>query len=542
MARRAGYFISVCGRPAKSYYLGEVMAQRGKNNRLDYLMEEMGIRANALAAASGADHSLITKWRRGERSLTRRSEFLPAVAKALLQLDENHLLENLLAPYRQKGESAEEALCIFLTSADQPGLVPRTAPEPRRVSGEYTVEHRVFLGEQGFRKATLAMLDYLSLLPPEREIMAVCHGSYSWVVKNLSYTMMLIGRLQSAFSRGTTLTMINRKGYTMADTAAFAAPWLVAHMRGLIRSRYYEGDMPEGERIIASIADYWSLRARQDPEVEDELFVAMYTDPLDIRQDMQTCQAYYARSKPVSQYGFLRQPQGSEENPKLWHDDALPLWTEGPAPDGSFHAIQRVPGFGIFTQEEFAAISGGDAPALPSFLFARKPAFGDIPGGFAPGPHRIILCREDVRAGLAGHRRQHEVMSEVLHRRAFVPSGMLAAQLRRLLAAMAAREDFEVALVPRVAFARLQLEMTCWQNSATVGMLQDQSNSVLTDDKATSGSLHAAVDYIWGKLLSGWTRRSTVRSQLNKWLAGKELGTGESDSAIVRGWHYLPKE
>jgi hypothetical protein len=119
---------------------------------------------------------------------------------------------------------------------------------------------------------------------------------------------------------------------------------------------------------------------------------------------------------------------------------------------------------------------------------------------------------------------------------------MLAGQLRRLLAAMEQREDFRVALVPRVAFGKIHMEMVCWQNSVSVAWLQDMENSVFADDAPTSGSFHGFLGYVWDKLLAGWKRPTAVSRQLRKRLDGKELDKQDEDSAIVKNWDVMPGE
>lgn len=511
------------------------MANEKKSNRLDYVMDLVGVRANALARMSDADHSLITKWRRGERRLTYTSKNLHEISVALLEIDKDGELMALIEPYKQGDEAPAETLRQYLIGKDLPALPPRTAPAERMTSGEYTVQHRVYLGQKGLRSATIAMLDYIMALPPGRDIVGVFHGNYNWVVKNMSYVSMLIERLRSAFSRGATLTVINRKGYALTDVAAFAGPWMAAHLQGFIRSRYYEGEMPEGERIVASIRDYWSLRAHEDREVEDGLFAAMFTDPLDIRQDVCTCDEYYAKSKPLSQYNFFKAPGGTAEDEKLWSDmDTLPRWEGGITPDGSFFTIQRTPCLGILSLDELKQLTGAVELPFPNYLFSRG-------GELSPGPHKLILCLEDVRKSLTRASTPSGVLGDLMHKPVSMPKEMSVTLMKRVLTLMEDRHDFEVAIIPRVAFKKIQQEMICWQDSVTVGWLQDHSQSVFANDEVVSGSLYGSVEYLWDRLLSGWKRQGNIRRQIRKWLAGKELDVKLEDSAIVRGWDVYPK-
>lgn len=507
-------------------------------SRLAQVMALLGVSAQRLSAACGISNSLISRWQKGARPLSAKSKALAPLAKALLALDAEGKLDEELASWRTSGESQQQALMAYLTGEDLPALPARAAPPALQRSGAYVIQQQVLLGEKGFRRATLLMLDYVMTLPPGRQVVVCAHNGFDLWLKNVPFALQFLQKLNTATKRGTTFLLVNRRGFGMENSAHFARFWLVAHLRGIIRSRYYKGEAP-AEYFVASIRDYWSGHAETDDTAEDGLITTLYTDPRSIRRDEAHCDAQIARSAPASQYGFLRKPQGDKENARGWQKGPLPHWQQenAPAPAGNFSAICRVPCFGVMTRDEFEQVAGDDTARmlgkLPDYLFSDT-------GQFAPGPHRVILCREDVQEALATARRQSEPLSEVLHRRAFVPRDMLAAQVKRLLTAMERRADFELALVPRSAFAKLELEIVCWQNSASVGWLQDMSESVFANDAITSGSFAAAVNHSWDKLQKGWKRKLNVGRTLRKWLAGKELDTVFEDSKIVENWDVMP--
>ncbi|MDL2294664.1 hypothetical protein LJC60_08580 [Ruminococcaceae bacterium OttesenSCG-928-D13] len=512
------------------------MALATRPTRLAHAMEQLGTNASVLARYSGADHSLISKWQRGSRPLSARSKQLAPVARALLELDSEDALAETLAPYQQQGESGEEAMRAYLTGTDLPALPPRVEAPKRRTSGEYTVQYRVYLGRRGLRRGLLAMVDYLMTLPPQREMTMLVQGRYDWVMRDTEFAMALADKLERAFERGLQLQVVNRVGYSIAEAPALSGAWMRAHLNGHVRSRYYDGEPPKDVRFAAVIHGYCSLCVRVDLDVEDGLYGSMHTDPQETRKTQALCQAYLDDSRPTTQYDFFSHPEGTGQGAKLWTSGPLPTWGKNDAlPDGSFYALCRVPVFGVMTRAEFAQVAGAERPELPEYLFSAQ-------GDFAPGPHRLILCREDVRDGLAKQRRQHEALSKLLHRRAFVTREQLTAQLRRILGAMDERDDFAVALVPRVAFESLQLGLVCWRNSASVGWLSSGAQSVFANDRPTSGAIYGYVGHVWDRLLAGWKRQDKVRRQLRKWLAGKELDKTVDDSAIVRGWSILPKE
>ncbi|MGI6153717.1 MAG: hypothetical protein ACOYJB_07795 [Christensenellaceae bacterium] len=513
------------------------MKNNQHKNRFAIAMDVLGVSAEDLSRACGVDSSLITKWRRGDRKLTGRSKTLRDAAGGMVKLDKRNALKEYYEPYRQKRGKRADAMLAYLLDIELSGLSPQVAPPKRQVKGHYVAQYRVYLGEREFRRATLEMMDYLLTLPPGREVVILCHGRYDLMTKNLPFVFQFIMKLRKALKRNARLLLINRKGYSVVDTAAFTGTWLTAHLKGYIRSRYYEGALPADLRYAASIRGYWAARVEEDPEVEDSLYTEMNTDPRYIRVVEQMCDEYIAKSKPASQYQFLENPNGDDDNEKLWSAGPLPKWGESKsAPGGNYNTICRVPGFGIMTQNEFTEVLSGDKPPdMPAYLFSES-------SEFAPGPHKIILCREDVREGLQKERRMHESLSALLHRRAFVTRDMLAKQLERIIDAMNARDDFEVALMPKTAFQKLQTEMICFDGSVSAAWLMDMGESVFADDEATSGSFHGSVDYTWGRLMAGWKRKRTVLSQLKKWLNGKELDKEDEDSAVVKNWDVLPKE
>ena len=518
--------------------MGEAKPGGGSGlTRLSQVMTATGVSARQLAKASGLTNSIISRWQKGARPLTTRSGSVAVLADTLLALDQKGQLSLLLAPYRTSGESAQDALVQFLTTDDLPAMPPRAMPPQIQYSGNYITEQQVLLGARGFRKGVLFMLDYVMELPPGRQIIVCAHNGFDLFLHNVPFALLFLKRLSKAIERGTSFTLISRRGYGMENDAHFARFWLVAHLKGIMRSRYYEGEPPE-EYFVGLIPGYWSGEAETDPTAEDSLVSVMSTDPRHIRRATAHCDAFLDRSTSASQYEFLKQPTGSLEDVQKWKPGPLPKWNEpdAMAPQGSFSAICRVPSIGIMTKAEFAAALGQDQPpVMPDYLFRTQSAF-------EPGKHQIVLCRDDVQEGLVRQRTQNEPLSALLHRRAFISRDTLAAMLERLLEAMKSNDQFEVALLPRSAFAKLELELVCWQDSASVGWLQDGRQSVFANDPITSGSFHAAIGHIWGRLHKGWKRQPLVRRTLRKWLAGQELDPPAPDSVTVQNWHVLPKE
>lgn len=511
------------------------MNASGKNLQLDTVMETLGLNASTLSKVSNVDSSIINKWRRGSRKITNRSVALIAVAEALIELDTQQLLKKYYAPHQSEDIDITGALINYLLGEDLPSVVSNVTIDDIPKSGTYTLQYTVYLGKKGYRKAALAMLDYALLLPPGQTITVLCRGRYDWIVDSMSFVLQFINKLPKVFARGTRLVVIARKDLKMTDVRIFAIPWIIAHLRGHIRSTYYEGELNDDLRFVASIPGYWGAKATEEPTVEDSLYLRICTDPYETQKDAAICDAFIKMSEPSSQYSFFSNPEGDQENIKLWNPGSLPVLAQDHCPDGSFNVFCKVPGLGLLTKDEVLEISGEeDISFIPDFLFCTEGAYTNL-------SHKIILCKEDIKEGLSNPSRKHEVLSLIMGREVHIKKEHLRKQIERILAEMSSNKNFQIALMPRIAFNKLKVEMICWTNSVTVAWLQDSSESVLIVDK-NSFSYNDAIEYVWEKSLAGWKRQTTVSKTLRDWLSGKGLTDPEKSSAIVQNWTIMGKE
>lgn len=495
-------------------------------NRLDYFMSTMHIPASAIAEATGINHSLITKWRRGERKLHMRSKGIHDLAGYIASKDFDGTVRETLARHGFTDETGtlEHNLALYLCGSAQ--VRTQRASEESLMSGEFTITHRVYLGESGLRSAMLNILDYMNTLPPNQEIIAVCDDNYDWIVGDKAFVMILIMRLRQAFVRGVTITVINRKRFDLDKIVLFSGPWLVAHMRGYIRSLYYEDKRgPSGVKVLASTKGYWGLTMREDEEVEDHRYVVTCTDRFSVQEVNRACETYRDRAYALFQYSFLTMPSEMDEG-----------MASERLTDSALYMIQRTPSFGIMTCEEFLG-AGASAQALERlrFLFLTPE---QLPGD---KPIRLILCKEDVADLLKKeHKPNAALICSVGNRASFIREEIIA-QLERIHGWMEDYPNFEVALIPRIAFDRIGMEMHSFENGPTVAWLSDASQSTCTKDPLLSGALFGFAGEVWDHLLKGWKARNSVMQQLGRLLRGKGLNRERTDTRAIRSWDVLPR-
>ena len=260
-------------------------------SKLNRIMTLLGVSANRLAPLCGVSGSLISRWQKGSRPLTKRSKALVPLAEALLSLDKEGCLDEILRPWQTDGESKEEALCRYMTEEDLPAMPPQAQPAPMQRSGSYVVQQQVLLGEKGFHKATLLLLDYVLRLPPGQQIIVCVHGGYNLWHTNLPFALQVLFKLNHAVKRGVTFMLINRRDEDLAASPYFSIFWLTAHLKGIIRSHYYEGEAPP-EYFVGVIPGYWSGIAEMDKTAEDGVISTLHTDPRSVRKAEIHCNTY----------------------------------------------------------------------------------------------------------------------------------------------------------------------------------------------------------------------------------------------------------
>ena len=498
-----------------------------EKTRLDTAMKAIQISAVALAGEAGISASLISRCQKGLRPLTAKSSAAQQLAAALARLDTGGALDDLLAPWCVGDTDKRDALLLFLAGQPMPGLPAQAAATPVPRSGEYSGTFRVLLGNRGFRKAALVILVYMLELPPGQSLTVCAYAGYGLWHGSLPFAAQFLYKLAAVAKRGARLTLVSRDAEGLSGSPELSVYWLVVQLKGILRSYTYNGPAP-GEYFAAVIPGHLGGTAEADDTAEDGLITTLYTDPRGIRRHEELCAEYVRQSAPAGQFGFFRHPTGNSEHGQVWQAGTL-------LGSGGFSHICQVPGFGITTQKEWRELCGKEPPPpLPEWLFSAD-------GVFENAPHRLALCREEVQAGLAQNRRLHGPISDILGRKVYLPRKMLAAQLGRILDAMGQNPQFEVALVPRSVFQKLELELVHWPGGAAVGWLQNGSESLIATDAPTCTAYANAAGQIWGKLQKGWKRPKTVKATLRRWLAGEGLDEASTDSKMVENWELLPK-
>ena len=494
--------------------------------RLDYLMSRLDLSSTAMAGALDINHSLITKWRRGERPLSLRSSRLSDVARFLIAADRDGIITRLFAPYvdSDKASALVSPLMEWLCNEQEvsmPGVDIR--PQHPHLS-EYALSYRAFLGKRGLRDAFLTLLDIVASLPTSQQIMISCLDRYDFLTNDPDFLRLLIPRLQEVFKNGTTLSVICRNNPLPTAMGIFPGLWFTAHLRGFVRSLYHDEAPPlaTSEKLLAAVRGHCSLYMYDDFESADGAYLTLHADPVYVRHVCGIYENQRLLAKPLFLYNFLSSPMSLLTDLEQERVDSAALFM-----------IQQTPGFCFTEPEELFEISRRQRDPTPS-------AFNTLlcPQHIENTSIKLVLCHEEIVAALKKGRQQHSGLSCILGRRGFLSQNTMQAQLRRIVKLLKSNDSFEVALLPRVAFEKIGLELHALDGVLTIAWLSDASQSAATTDAAMSSTLYRFGEFVWSNLLLGWKRKLDVIRQLNKWIKYEDL-TDPPISRAVQNWNLF---
>lgn len=445
------------------------------------------------------------------------------LASALVSLDMKNDLEPLLEPYRADASDKVHAMWLYLVDSNLPRLRGEDEQDSRSSVDEYLSQQYVLMGKRGFQKGALLMLDYIDQLPNSQDVIVCALHARSLWHGDVVFALRFMRKLKRALSKDTSFTIVESRADSVAGSPHFSVYWLTQNLRGTFRGRVFSGEAEE--HFVATIPGRWSGRTAPDRFAKDGLVSTFSTDKHIIYRDTELCRSYLSQCSPPSQYGFFKDPEGTVESPCRWSPQFDPRLLSVP-----FSSVSRIPLFGVMTADEFRQLSGVEpGVSIPKFLFAQNEAFS---GQF----HRLILCADDVKAALMTGVELSLPLTQLLCRETGIPRGMVHGLVDRVLQAMEAQDELEVALMPKRAFERIEMELVTWRGTMAVGWLQDGNESMLDTEPAVVASFDSAVEHVWSKLSDRWKNQQQVRQTLEKWLGSGFRETQTIDDEPGDSW------
>ncbi|MGI6154141.1 MAG: helix-turn-helix domain-containing protein, partial [Christensenellaceae bacterium] len=171
-------------------------------------MSRLGVRPSDIAKKTGIDKTLISRWKNGRRRLSPGSPNAKKIAAYLLLRNKAEvIIRTTLSGYGLDDTTGtlSENFMFWLSEQNRPELSIKK--QKRDISSsEYTASFSVFLGVNGLRSAFINVLDYVSSLPGEHNILIAIRGNQKWITSDTAFWDTFINHVGKAVEHGNTLT------------------------------------------------------------------------------------------------------------------------------------------------------------------------------------------------------------------------------------------------------------------------------------------------------------------------------------------------
>lgn len=237
-------------------------------DKLIFLMELTSTSNKQLAEALNVDPSLISRFRRGTRSIPQKSEYFESMSnyfankcsadyqlKALSETIGNYHLDTnpdtaitaaVIAVWLSSNETGYQTQANTLlrtfnqlkfTDIDNLCCLPASTSSPKALQkeGELFACH----GVEGRRKAGLLFLQYALSANNIGEIKLLNEGNTDWIWSNKDFALEASNDITQLINRGGTITRIVPRLDNLSMTYDAVTRWLPLHTTGRVKSFYY---------------------------------------------------------------------------------------------------------------------------------------------------------------------------------------------------------------------------------------------------------------------------------------------------------------
>ncbi len=473
--------------------------------RLAYILMRLGIRPGQLAAHTGIDKTLISRWRGGERRLAPGSDYTKKFVDFILLKDpDDSILSKTLLAYGldESTGTLRENLDFWLS---EQGL-PRPSLDKRAFHGSaYTSTFSVFTGPNNIENALITLFDYVISKALPTNIIILALDNSQPLANNDEFVDAYLERIAIAGRRGIKTTMIYRPHF-VPDLQRMTKRWMEAILGGHLTLCRYDGpDITDSRNLVGALGVV-SARINRDPSVADSVYVSMFTEQRTVQHIYGICEHYAAASTPIFRPNFFAG--------KI----ALPGPNQTPVRNNDFFAISGTPLFAATPGAELVRLSRASRSAVHSALSPFLPLF-TRPDEFAPHNRiRLVYCTDQIAAILTPGRVQDPLLSFIFGRPVNRSRKMLLQQLVFLHDMLQKCGNLEVALLPQRLFDKIPAECVGSDGQFFIAWLPGTGESAYFP---CDGNVFSTTDFftsIWDALPPASHDRAAVSRQLVRWV------------------------
>lgn len=174
---------------------------------LGYILESMNIQTITLAKAIHVDSSLVSKWKTGARSLSKKSIYFEDVIDFILQLDhdpQHHFLAETLRNFYPHDDINENTdLAPLLQNVLSNKKTPNTIKSQELFYNEVnSISTLVYESNAGKREAITKMLDYATTMTTPGSFLFIDAEEFSWLLEDAAYSDYFCTHIVQLLNRG----------------------------------------------------------------------------------------------------------------------------------------------------------------------------------------------------------------------------------------------------------------------------------------------------------------------------------------------------
>lgn len=500
------------------------MAERNTNFAL--LCDLLEVSPKHLSDAISADITLVSRWRTGNRKLMPGRDWATHIAEYLLVLDDqiDHPICNKLLQAYFPGRSISsnqvrtELLAQFLSMPGQarPEYQQRrfellSALFPGRVrmpghtgSGE---SGKPIFGVAGLQSTVMEFIAIAAKAEKPCTLKFACPIGLDMLIGDENFALRFLDKLNVLFERGFRLEVCLSGEYKPTIINQFTRRWMWAHMRGYIKSYFYDhkanGHIMT-ERMMAVIPDRAAFVVFDIDRPAPGAYTSLLEENQAVNDVEKRVDELVENAKQQIQYHFFENPasylRGVEIN------------LNRPC-----YSLAQMPHFGIAKVEDYPALFGMDEEQIERLKLNYAPLLitpDEFPSNVTV---RYIFCQDEIDEKLMKSRHGVAELSEMLDKQIYMTTRMLARQLRNLQQLMQRCHNFEIAFLPRYMIESLQLQLTVWGNSAAIGSVLLVESSACKEPRVCA-ILNGQFEQIWKGLPLMLRSRSEANKKLAMWM------------------------
>lgn len=483
------------------------------------LLDILEITPMELAVAIGADKTLISRWRSGERKLVSGGKWAEKIADYFLEVDSisaEPVLRYLIQTLYPSADVAEAGLPPLLRkwlSANG-----QLSPEYQENRRELLLTHfsgggrrnqpsscKIVMGNEKVKDAILEFLERIAETQGGGDMFFVCNDGLGLVTCEQEYTVRLMAALSEVFKSGKRVKAVLRTNFKLSEVSAFSGPWLAAHLSGHIESMYYDDfRQTECDKMIISFVSLGAGIVSAAGSDSQGVKLTLRWGGDEVQELHSQCLAYTEKASKRFHHRFFRRPDGFLSR------------FDGPGENAACFLFQKLPLFGVSDAFELSR-TGFPISEAERVDTEFKPLF--LTPGTLPEKTRIyhMFCSDAIDGVLDGGGTRSRELSEIAGRSFSVTPQMIVEQLNRINMFLRGNKNYHVCFMPEIFFEQLSIQIGVWGTEAAIGWL-DGVRSAACRDYINTAALHGYCQTVWDEFPASSTNRMSSIKKISAWI------------------------